>query len=73
MIKPYINILKLWLDKEWIAMLKKFFNHVENYTRDIMEENSDNLKMFEIRPGIYSNIDPNKLQDCNVPDFDLNR
>ena len=54
-------------------MLKKFFNHVENYTRDIMEENSDNLKMFEIRPGIYSNIDHNKLQDYNVPDFDLNR
>jgi hypothetical protein len=54
-------------------MLKRFFKHVENYTRDIMEENSDNLKMFEIRPGIYSNVDPNRLQDCNVPDFDLNR
>ena len=54
-------------------MMKMFFNHVENYTRTIMEENSDNLKMFEIRPGVYSNIDPDRLQDCEVPDFDLNR
>ena len=68
----YVYIVAMiW--KRWIVMLKRFFNHVENYTRDIMEENSDNLKMFEIRPGIYSNIDPNKLQDYNVPDFDLNR
>jgi len=54
-------------------MLKKFFNHLENYTRDIMDENSDNLKMFEIRPGIYSNVNPDRLHDCNVPDFDIVR
>ena len=54
-------------------MMKKFFNHVKNYTRDIMEENSDNLKMYEVRTGIYSNVNPDKLLDCNVPDFDLNR
>ena len=40
---------------------------------DTGKENSENLKMFEPRPGVYSNIDPDRLQDCNVPDFDLNR
>ncbi|MBO6291836.1 MAG: hypothetical protein J6N51_06220 [Selenomonas sp.] len=54
-------------------MMKRFFDHVENYTRDIMEENADNLQMFEIRPGIYSNVDPDRLQDCQVADFDLIR
>lgn len=54
-------------------MMKRFYRHVENYTRDIMEENSDNLKRFEVKPGVYLNIDPNKLRDIRVPDFDLNR
>ena len=58
---------------EMIAMMKRFYRHVESYTRDIMEENSDNLKRFEVKPGVYSNIDPNKLRDMRVPDFDLNR
>lgn len=54
-------------------MMNMLFNLVANYNRVIMEENSDNLKMFEIRPGVYSNIDPEKLMDCHVADFDLNR
>ena len=54
-------------------MMNMLFNLVANYNRVIMEENSDNLKMFEIRPGVYSNIDPEKLMDCHIADFDLNR
>ena len=54
-------------------MMNKFFDFVEDYTRVLMAENADNLDMFEIRPGIYSNVDPSKLMDCHVADFDLNR
>ena len=59
--------------KERIIMMNMLFNLVANYNRVIMEENSDNLKMFEIRPGVYSNVDPEKLMDYHVADFDLNR
>lgn len=54
-------------------MMNMLFNLVANYNRVIMEENSDNLKMFEIRPGVYSNVDPEMLMDYHVADFDLNR
>ncbi len=54
-------------------MMNMLFNLVADYNRVIMEENSDNLNMFEIRPGVYSNVDPEKLMDCHVVDFDLNR
>ena len=54
-------------------MMNMLFDLVANYNRVIMEENSDNLKMFEIRPGVYSNVDPEKLMDYHVADFDLNR
>ncbi len=54
-------------------MMNMFFDFVDNYNRVIMEENSDNLNMFEIRPGVYSNVDPAGLMDCHVADFDLNR
>jgi len=54
-------------------MMKMFYDLVEDYTRVIMAENADNLDMFEIRPGVYSNVDPAKLLDCQGADFDLNR
>ena len=54
-------------------MMNMLFNLVANYNRVIMEENSDNLKMFEIRRGVYSKVDPEKLMDYHVADFDLNR
>ncbi len=54
-------------------MMKMIYNFVEDYHRVIMEENADNLNMFEVRPGIYSNIDPAELIDCQVADFDLIR
>ena len=54
-------------------MMNMLFNLVANYNRVIMEENSDNLMMFEIRPGVYSNVDPETLMDYHVADFDLNR
>lgn len=59
--------------KERIIMMNKFFDFVDDYTHVIMAENADNLDMFEIRPGVYSNVDPSKLMDCHVADFDLNR
>ncbi|SHK68432.1 hypothetical protein SAMN05216582_11263 [Selenomonas ruminantium] len=54
-------------------MMNMFLNFVKNYNRMIMEENSDNLNMYEIRTGIYSNVDPAQLIDCRVADFDLIR
>lgn len=60
-------------EKERISMMNMFFDFVKDYNRVIMEENADNLNMFEVRPGVYSNVDPAKLMDCHVADFDLNR
>ncbi len=54
-------------------MMKMIFAFVDDYTSVIMAEKADNLNMFEIRPGVYSNIDPSKLIDCQVADFDLIR
>ncbi|MBQ1461339.1 MAG: hypothetical protein IIZ16_04835 [Selenomonas sp.] len=54
-------------------MMKMIYDFVEDYNRIIMEENSDNLNMFEVLPGIYSNIDPANLIDCQSADFDLIR
>ena len=48
-----------------------WFNHVKSYTQDILAENSDNLKQFEIRPGVYSNVDSADLRDVKAADFDL--
>ena len=44
-------------------MMDLWFNHVKSYTQDILAENADNLKQFETRPGIYSNVDPADLRD----------
>ena len=52
-------------------MMNVFFNYVKSYTRDLLAENADNLNMFEIRPGIYSSIDPARLTNCAAADFDL--
>jgi len=68
---PYTIIM--FYAKGAIIMMKMIYNFVEDYHRMIMEENSDNLNMFEVRPGIYSNIDPANLIDCQVADFDLIR
>ncbi len=54
-------------------MMNLWFNHVKSYTQDILEENADNLKRFEIRPGIHSNVDPDGLLDVKAADFDLTR
>lgn len=43
----------------------------KSYTQDILEENADNLKQFEVRPGIYSNVNPAGLMDVNAADFDI--
>ena len=52
-------------------MMNVFFNYVKSNTRDLLAENADNLNMFEIRPGIYSSIDPARLTNCAAADFDL--
>ena len=52
-------------------MMELWYNHVKSYTQDILEENAENLKRFEVRPGIYSNINPDGLLDVNAADFDI--
>ncbi|SFT88180.1 hypothetical protein SAMN02910356_02554 [Selenomonas sp. GACV-9] len=47
--------------------------HVKSYTQDLMEATSDYMKSYEVRPGIYSNVDPATLLDVNSADFDVNR
>ncbi|WP_415945157.1 hypothetical protein [Selenomonas montiformis] len=54
-------------------MMEFWFNHVKSYTKDILTENADNLKQFEIRPGVYSNVNPSDLLDVKAADFDLAR
>lgn len=54
-------------------MMNLWLNHVKSYTQDIMAENADNLKQFEIRPGVYSNVDPKDLVDVKATDFDIAR
>ena len=56
-----------------IGMMEFWFNHVKSYTQDILAENADNLKQFEIRPGVYSNVNPSGLLDVKAADFDLAR
>ena len=59
------------IKKGAILMMDLWFNHVKSYTQDILAENADNLKQFEIRPGVYSNVDPADLRDVKAADFDL--
>lgn len=54
-------------------MMDLWFNHVKSYTQDILAENADNLKQFEVQPGIYSNVDPSELCDVKAADFDIVR
>lgn len=50
------------------AKIKAFF---ANYIATMMEENSDNLKRFEVRPGIYTNVDPARLMNIGSPHYDI--
>jgi len=56
-------------------MLKKvkeiFCQFNTNYIETMLEENADNLKQYEISPGIYSNVDPASLKSVGASDFDL--
>ncbi len=54
-------------------MMNIFFNYVKNYTQDIIEANAIFAQQYEIQPGIYSNVDPATLIDCNCADIDINR
>ena len=54
-------------------MMNIFFDHVESYTKDLLAENADNLNMFEVRPGVYANVDPAQIVNCHAADLDLNR
>ena len=47
--------------------------HVERYMNDLMDSASDYMKSYEVRPGIYSNVDPTSLIDVKSADFDINK
>lgn len=42
-----------------------------NYCAVMMEENSDNLKMYEIKTGVHSNVDPARLMNVGSAHCDL--
>jgi len=52
-------------------MIKKIRGFFQNYYATMMEENSDNLKMYEVRTGIYSNVEPARLVDVGSAHCDL--
>ena len=57
-----------------LSLVKEtFFRFNAAYIKTMLEENADNLKYFEINPGIYSNVDPETLLSVGASDFDLVR
>ena len=55
-------------------MMQLWFDHVKSYTEDIRTENENNTKMYATnQPGIYTNVDPDSLLDCQSADIDINR
>ena len=40
------------------TMAVYFADAVERFVEDMLEANADNLKAFETKPGVYSNVDP---------------
>ncbi|GAA0214850.1 hypothetical protein [Selenomonas dianae] len=46
---------------------------VEEFVKDMLEANADNLKAFETKPGVYSNVDPDTHHDVEIPDVHLTK
>ena len=51
-----------------------FADAVEQFVRDMLEANADNLKAFETKPGVYANVDPDTHHDTvEIPDVHLTK
>ena len=50
-----------------------FADAVERFVEDMLEANADNLKAFETKPGVYSNVDPDTHHDVEIPDVHLTK
>ena len=50
-----------------------FADAVEQFLKDMLEANADNLKAFETKPGVYSNVDPDTHHDVEIPDVHLTK
>jgi len=50
-----------------------FADAVERFVEDMLEANEDNLKAFETKPGVYSNVDPDTHHDVEIPDVHLTK
>ena len=50
-----------------------FADAVERFVEKMLEENADNLKSFETKPGVYSNVDPDTHYDVEIPDVHLTK
>ena len=55
------------------AMTVYFADAVERFVEDMLEANADNLKAFETKPGVYSNVDPDTHHDVEIPDVHLTK
>lgn len=54
-------------------MMIYFADAVERYVEDMIAANSDNLKAYETKPGIYSNVDPKTQSEIDIPDVYLTK
>ena len=50
-----------------------FAEAVERFVEDMLEANADNLKAFETKPGVYSNVDPETHHEVEIPDVHLTK
>ena len=50
-----------------------FADAIDRYVEDMITANSDNLKAYETRPGIYSNVDPETQSEVEIPDVYLTK
>ena len=51
-----------------IKFMQKFWR---SYLATMMEENSWHTERYEVRPGVYSSLNPAMLLDVGAADFDL--
>ena len=50
-----------------------FADAVERFVEDMLKANEDNLKSFETKTGVYSNVDPDTHHDVQIPDVHLTK
>ena len=55
------------------TMAVYFADAVERFVEDMLEANADNLKAFETKPGVYSNVDPETHHEVEIPDVHLSK